>query len=329
MSVEVDPTMEAAMAVEMPRAAAEGQPAVPVVDPALVAQLMARAQRQGLSVEGEGGLLAQLTKLVLESALDGEITAHLGYEKHGRAEEPDGNSRNGTRSKTVLTKAGPVQIDVPRAWAGTFEPMVVAKRQRRLGSIEDIVLSLSARGMTHGDISAHLADVYGSVVSKTTISTIRTRSWTGWPSGRTGRWIRCTRWCSWTASTSRSGTGRSRTPDLRGTSRHGSKHCPDDVQSPKLCCCHQQWDVRTVRSTRTRTKMTARSWTTASPEWRLGSCSCRTFKGHTIVRGKRTSDWPEGSDEVECDRAALWPAGLRAVEFIDKEGRTTSHNSAI
>lgn len=72
----------------------------------------------------------------------------------------------------MLTKAGPVQVDVPRDRAGTFEPRIVAKRQRRLGSIEDIVLSLSARGMTHGDISAHLADVYGSEVSKTTISTI-------------------------------------------------------------------------------------------------------------------------------------------------------------
>lgn len=72
----------------------------------------------------------------------------------------------------MLTKAGPVEIDVPRDRAGTFEPVVVAKRQRRLGSIEDVVLSLSARGMTHGDISAHLADVYGGEVSKTTISTI-------------------------------------------------------------------------------------------------------------------------------------------------------------
>jgi putative transposase len=72
----------------------------------------------------------------------------------------------------VPAKAGPVQIDVPRDRAGTFEPMVVAKRQRRLGSIEDVVLSLSARGMTHGDISAHLADVYGQEVSKTTTGTI-------------------------------------------------------------------------------------------------------------------------------------------------------------
>lgn len=142
-----------------------------LVDKALVAQLVGDAQRQGLDVAGEDGLLAQLTKLVLKSALEGELTAHLGYDKHERS-EGGSNARNGVRAKTVLTKAGPVRIDVPRDRAGSFEPVIVAKRQRRLGSIEDIVLSLSARGMTHGDISAHLADVYGSEVSKTTISTI-------------------------------------------------------------------------------------------------------------------------------------------------------------
>lgn len=142
-----------------------------VVDKALVGRLVGDAQRQGLKVAGEGGLLAQLTKLVLESALEGELTAHLCYDKHERTGGTT-NARNGTRSKTVLTTAGPVPIDVPRDRAGTFEPVIVAKRQRRLGSIEDVVLSLSARGMTHGDISAHLADVYGSEVSKTTISTI-------------------------------------------------------------------------------------------------------------------------------------------------------------
>ena len=133
-------------------------------------QLLAQAKEQGVSLVGPGGLLGGLTKTVLETALEAEMTEHLGYEKHG-ASEGD-NARNGTRSKTVLTKAGPVTIDVPRDRAGTFTPQVVGKRQRRLGSIEDIVLSLSARGMTHGDISAHLADVYGSEVSKTTISTI-------------------------------------------------------------------------------------------------------------------------------------------------------------
>jgi transposase-like protein len=168
MSVDVEPAVEAVVedGGEPVRAPA------PVVDRALIAQLVGDARRQGLAIDGEGGLLAQLTKLVVESALEGELTAHLGYEKHERTEEPAGNSRNGVRSKTVLTKAGPLQIDVPRDRAGTFEPIAVAKRQRRLGSIEDIVLSLSARGMTHGDISAHLADVYGSEVSKTTISTI-------------------------------------------------------------------------------------------------------------------------------------------------------------
>ncbi|MFZ2749401.1 MAG: IS256 family transposase [Propioniciclava sp.] len=148
---------------------ATGTPAL--VDKDLVAPLVGDAQRLGLSLEGEGGLLAQLTKLVLESALEGEMTAHLGYDKHERVEGSD-NARNGTRSKTVLTKAGPVEIAVPRDRAGSFEPVVVAKRQRRLGAIEDVVLSLSARGLTHGDIAAHLADVYGSEVSKTTISTI-------------------------------------------------------------------------------------------------------------------------------------------------------------
>jgi transposase-like protein len=167
--MQVEPVAEAVVMEVEDQVTATGTP--PLVDKDLVAQLVGDAQRLGLSVEGEGGLLAQLTKLVLESALEGEMTAHLGYDKHERVEGSD-NARNGTRSKTVLTKAGPVEIAVPRDRAGSFEPVVVAKRQRRLGAIEDVVLSLSARGLTHGDIAAHLADVYGSEVSKTTISTI-------------------------------------------------------------------------------------------------------------------------------------------------------------
>ena len=166
MSKQVETVSVAVEGVEPSVATTES--AVPAVDRGLVAQLVGEARRQGLPVDGEGGLLAELTRL----ALEGEITDHLGYDKHEKGGSVDGNARNGTRAKTVLTKAGPVQVDVPRDRAGTFEPKIVAKRQRRLGSIEDIVLSLSARGMTHGDISAHLADVYGSDVSKTTISTI-------------------------------------------------------------------------------------------------------------------------------------------------------------
>ena len=84
------------------------------VDPALVAQLVAQARAQGLQLTGEGGLLQQLTKRVLESALEGEITDHLGYDKHDPAGANSGNSRNGSRSKTVLTEVGPVEIEVPR-----------------------------------------------------------------------------------------------------------------------------------------------------------------------------------------------------------------------
>jgi transposase-like protein len=117
-------------------------------------------------------LLQQLTKAVLESALEGEITDHLGYDKHDPAGKDGGNSRNGTRSKTVLTDIGPVEIDVPRDREGSFEPAIVKKRQRRLTGVDEMVLSLSAKGLTHGEISAHLAEVYGADVSKTTISTI-------------------------------------------------------------------------------------------------------------------------------------------------------------
>ncbi|WP_354670961.1 IS256 family transposase [Actinomadura sp. DC4] len=143
-------------------------------DPAedLIGQLVAQAREKGLDLVGEGGLLQQLTKRVLESALEGEITDHLGYDKHDPAGKDSGNSRNGHRSKTVTTDVGPVEITVPRDRAGSFEPQLVKKRQRRLTGVDEIVLSLSAKGLTHGEISAHLAEVYGANVSKQTISTI-------------------------------------------------------------------------------------------------------------------------------------------------------------
>ncbi len=147
----------------------------PVVDRQVVAELVARAQADGVAVGGEGGLLQQLTKLVLESSLQGELDAHLGYGKHDPAGRDGGNSRNGTRAKTVLTEAGPVEVEVPRDRDGSFEPTIVRKRQRRLGGIDGIVLSLSAKGLTTGEISAHLAEVYGASVSKDTISAITDR----------------------------------------------------------------------------------------------------------------------------------------------------------
>jgi len=194
----------------------------PIIDETLVVQLVGQARGQGVSVNGEGGLLAQLTMLVVESALEGGLTDHLGCDRHVRGGSADGNARNGTRSKTVLSKAGPVGIDVPRDRAGMFTPAIVKKRQRRLGSIEDVVVSLSARGMTHGDIAAHLADVYGSQVSKTTISfESRTRCWRACASGRTGRWTRCVRWCSSTRVPREGARRLGRQPaDLRGPGGH-------------------------------------------------------------------------------------------------------------
>lgn len=170
MTITTDVAGAGVMSVEEP---AGGPPAA--VDPALVAQLVGQARAQGLQLSGEGGLLQQLTKIVLESALDGELTEHLGYDRHDPAGANSGNSRNGSRSKTVLTDVGPVEIEVPRDRAGSFEPVVVKKRQRRLSGVEDMVLSLSAKGLTHGEISAHLAEVYGAQVSKQTISTITDR----------------------------------------------------------------------------------------------------------------------------------------------------------
>ena len=99
-------------------------------DEQLLDQLAARAAARGLSLAGEGGLLQQLAKLVLEAGLEAEMTAHLGYDRHAVEGRNGANSRNGTRTKTVITEVGPVEIEVPRDRAGTFEPVTVAKRAR-------------------------------------------------------------------------------------------------------------------------------------------------------------------------------------------------------
>jgi putative transposase len=136
-------------------------------------ELVRRAREQGLSLTGPDGLLKQLTKTVLETALNQEMTEHLGHDKHAPPGNETGNVRNGVRSKTVLTEAtGQVGIDVPRDRAGTFERQIVRKRQRRLSGVDEMVLSLYAKGLTTGEISAHFAEIYGASVSKETISRI-------------------------------------------------------------------------------------------------------------------------------------------------------------
>jgi transposase-like protein len=141
---------------------------------AAAAAMVAEARARGLELTGPNGLLKLFTKNVLETALNEELTEHLGHEKH-RVEpgRETTNVRNGSRSKTVLSDAaGEVVIDVPRDRQGSFEPQIVKKRQRRLGDVDEIVLSLYAKGLTTGEISAHFAEIYGAAVSKETISRI-------------------------------------------------------------------------------------------------------------------------------------------------------------
>jgi putative transposase len=141
---------------------------------AAAAAMVAEARERGLELTGPDGLLKLFTKNVLETALNEEITEHLGYEKHqpgpGRQ---SANMRNGARAKTVISDAvGEVRIDVPRDREGTFEPQIVKKRQRRLTDVDEIVLSLYAKGLTTGEISAHFAEIYGASVSRETVSRI-------------------------------------------------------------------------------------------------------------------------------------------------------------
>jgi putative transposase len=144
------------------------------LEQAAAAAMVAEARARGLELTGPDGLLKLFTKNVLETALNEEITEHLGYEKN-RAEpgRPSGNVRNGARPKTVISDAaGEIRIDVPRDRDGTFEPQIVKKRQRRIGDVDEIVLSLYAKGLTTGEISAHFAEIYGASVSKETVSRI-------------------------------------------------------------------------------------------------------------------------------------------------------------
>src|SRR3954464_15418589 len=141
-------------------------------DEVVAQDLLARARREGVNLVGPGGLLAGLTKTVLETALEAELTDHLGYEKHDPVGRNGANSRNGARSKTVITEVGPVELDVPRDREGTFEPRIVPKRARRLGGVDELVISLVAKGLTTGEVQAHLAEVYEADVSRETISKI-------------------------------------------------------------------------------------------------------------------------------------------------------------
>ena len=144
-------------------------------DRQLAEELVERARSEGVELVGPGGLLSGLTKNVLEAGLEAEMSEHLGYDTHDPAGCSTGNSRNGSRTKKLLTEIGPVNIEVPRDRDGSFEPQLVKKRQRRLSGVDEMVISLTAKGLTTGEVSAHLAEVYGADVSRDTISRITDR----------------------------------------------------------------------------------------------------------------------------------------------------------
>jgi putative transposase len=146
-----------------------------LVDDRLLDALLERSKDEagGLRLTGAGSMLGELVAAVLERALAAELTAHLGYGRHAVSGHGSGNSRNGSKGKTVQTGIGPVPVQVPRDRAGTFEPVLIPKRSGRIaGGLDDMVISLYAHGMSVRDITHHLAQVYGMQLSAETVSNI-------------------------------------------------------------------------------------------------------------------------------------------------------------
>lgn len=141
------------------------------VPEALLTRLLADYQKPE-DLIGENGLLKQLTKLLVEKALDAEMSAHLGHGKHEPVANPAGNTRNGKSRKTLKGDFGELPIEVPRDRHGTFEPLLIPKHQTRWTGFDDKVISLYARGMTVREIQAHLEEMYGTDISPSLISSI-------------------------------------------------------------------------------------------------------------------------------------------------------------
>lgn len=141
------------------------------VPDALLNSLLADYQKPE-DLIGKNGLLKQLTKLLVEKALDAEMAAHLGHNKHEPVLNPAGNTRNGKSRKTLKGEFGELPIEVPRDRQGTFEPQLIPKHQTRWTGFDDKVISLYARGMTVREIQAHLEEMYGTEVSPSLISSI-------------------------------------------------------------------------------------------------------------------------------------------------------------
>src|SRR5215204_1955680 len=143
-----------------------------LVESGLLEEVMARVDAGDLQLTGEGGFLPAMIKAVLERGLEAELTDHLGYEKGDPAGRRSPNSRNGSTPKTISTEAGDVPLDTPRDREGSFEPRLVPKGARRVGGLDEMIISLYAGGMTIRDIQAHLERTLGTELSHDTISKI-------------------------------------------------------------------------------------------------------------------------------------------------------------
>jgi putative transposase len=137
----------------------------------VIDELLAGARTEE-EIVGPGGVLAQLTKRLVERAMSAELTEHLGYEPHQEPPGGTGNTRNGSTPKTLATEHGPVEIETPRDRKGSFEPQIVRKGQRRFEGFDDKILALYSRGMSTRDIEAHLAEIYGVQVGRDLISRV-------------------------------------------------------------------------------------------------------------------------------------------------------------
>jgi putative transposase len=137
----------------------------------VIDELLAGASTEQ-EIAGPGGLLAQLTKRLVERAMEVELTDHVGYEQHAEPPGGAGNTRNGTSPKRLVTEHGEVAIDAPRDRAGSFEPKIVRKRQRRFVGFDDKILALYSRGLSTRDIAAHLEEIYGVKVGRDLISRV-------------------------------------------------------------------------------------------------------------------------------------------------------------
>ena len=126
---------------------------------------------------GKNGIVKQLTKALIERALQAELTDHLGYDKHAAAGRDSGNARNGTSAKTLKTDQGDLPLDIPRDRQSDSDPQLVPKGQRRSGVLDEKIISLYARGLTVSEIQGHLEELYGTEVSKGLISTVTNAVW--------------------------------------------------------------------------------------------------------------------------------------------------------